>query len=60
MLENDKVIRFFNEELKSYPGKQLDFKQVCGLYCSVKLHIEHIEQEETITREYSNLPLLHF
>ncbi|CAD8077665.1 unnamed protein product [Paramecium sonneborni] len=52
LLDNEKLIAKFNEELKIMNVKFLDFKQVCDLYCKLKQYQQQINEEETITQEY--------
>ncbi|CAD8063721.1 unnamed protein product [Paramecium primaurelia] len=52
LLDNDKLINKFNEELKIMNAKFLDLKQICDLYCKLKQYQQQLNEEETITQEY--------
>ncbi|CAD8175262.1 unnamed protein product [Paramecium octaurelia] len=52
LLNNDKLINKFNEELKIMNAKFLDLKQICDLYCKLKQYQQQLNEEETITQEY--------
>ncbi|CAD8180145.1 unnamed protein product [Paramecium pentaurelia] len=52
LLNNEKMIAKFKEEIKTYDGKLLELKQICDLYCKLKNYQQQLEDEETITQEY--------
>ncbi|CAD8081074.1 unnamed protein product [Paramecium primaurelia] len=52
LLNNEKMIAKFKEEIKTYDGKVLELKQICDLYCKLKNYQQQLEDEETITQEY--------
>ncbi|CAD8206326.1 unnamed protein product [Paramecium pentaurelia] len=52
LLNNEKLIAKFKEELKQQDAKMLDLKQICDIYCKLKNYQQQLNDEETITQEY--------
>lgn len=53
LLKDDRVIQGFRDEVKSQGLKGCDFMQLCQLICKIKDIMAKIEEDESITGEYS-------